>query len=115
MSDFLQALPFLNDKPMEKKIICYCVLTVISIILCMLKDPSLLVVISSFGLAALIISFILVFYYGITNSHFTFQQENLWPTSTRDFLNNLGIFVYSLAFTEYILPQAVMNRVNILI
>ena len=107
MSDFLQSLPFLIEKPLEKKILCQCILTVISIILCMLKDPSLLVGISSFGLAALILSFILVFFYGITNSHFSFQPEYLWPTSTKDFLNNLGIFVYSLAFTEYILPQAV--------
>ena len=115
MTDFLQSLPILNDYPFIKKLISQILLAIVAIILCMLKDPSLLVGISSVGLAALILSFILVFYYGTTNSHFTFQQENLWPTSTRDFLNNLGIFVYSLAFTEYILPQAVMNRVNILI
>ena len=107
MADFLQALPFLNDKPMEKKILCYCILTIISIVLCMLKDPSLLVVISSFGLAALILSYILLFYYGITNSHFSFNSSYLWPKSIMDFLNNFGIFIYSLGFTLFLLSQVV--------
>ena len=74
----------------------------------MLKDPSLLVVISSFGLTALVISFIVLFGYGVSHSNFSFNASYLWPTNSRDLLNNLGIFVYSLAFTEFVLPQAVI-------
>lgn len=107
MSDFIQSLPFLDDQPTVKKIVGQCVLTLVSIILCMLKDPSLLVGISSFGLIALIISFIVLYWNGITTSQVSIKEEYLWPTSSTDFMNNLGIFVYSLAFTEYILPQAV--------
>lgn len=107
MSDFIQSLPFLNDHPTTKKIVGQCCLTVISIVLCMLKDPSLLVGISSFGLVALTISFIILGGYGISAGSFSFKEAYLCPTSANDFMNNLGIFVYSLAFTEYILPQAV--------
>ena len=73
----------------------------------MLKDPSLLVKISSFGLVALGISFVLLFFYGVRHYHFSFNASYLWPTSTTDFLNKFGVFVYSLGFTLYLLSQVV--------
>lgn len=107
MTDFMQSLPILNDSPFVKKLGSQILLAVVAIILCMLKDPSLLVGISSFGLIALVISYVLLFYYGITNSHFTFKTEYLWPTSAKNFLNNFGIFIYSLGFTLFLLSQVV--------
>lgn len=108
MCDFLTSIPFFDEQPAIKRLIAQGIITIICIVLCMLKDPSLLVTISSFGLAALIISFTVLLGYGFTTSHLEFHDRYLWPTNTRDILNNLGIFVYSLAFTEYVLPQAVL-------
>ena len=107
MTDFLQSLPILNDYPFIKKLISQILLAIVAIILCMLKDPSLLVGISSVGLAALILSYILLFYYGITNSHFSFDSSYLWPKSIMHLLNNFGIFIYSLGFTLFLLSQVV--------
>lgn len=87
-------------------------LTVVAIILCMLKDPSLLVKISSFGLAALFISFVLLFLYGVRHYNITFDTTYLWPTSTTDFLNKFGVFVYSLGFTLFLLSQVVRARLS---
>lgn len=107
MTDFLQSLPILNEYPFIKKLISQIILAIVAIILCMLKDPSLLVGISSIGLLALVFSYILLFYYGITNSHFSFDSSYLWPKSIMDFLNNFGIFIYSLGFTLFLLSQVV--------
>lgn len=88
-------------------------LAVIALFLCMLKEPNLLVGISSFGLVALALSFCLLFYYGITHSHFSFRTSYLWPTSATAFLNNFGIFIYSLGFTLFLLSQVVyISKLN---
>ena len=107
MTDFMVALPVMTDSPDMKRYIMQAILTIIAIILCMLKDPSLLVKISSFGLVALGISFVLLFFYGVRHYHFSFNASYLWPTSTTDFLNKFGVFVYSLGFTLYLLSQVV--------
>lgn len=109
MTDFLQSLPILNEYPFAKKLLSQILLALVAIILCMLKDPSLLVGISTFGLFALVLSYILLFYYGVTNSHFSFDSSYLWPKSTKDFLNNFGIFIYSLGFTLFLLSQVVIK------
>ena len=108
MTDFLSSLPFLEDNYSLKRILMQIILTIFSILLCLLKDPSLLVTISSFGLFALIISFVLLFIYGITNSEFSFKRSYLFPTSTSDFFNKFGILVYSLGFTLFLLAQLVL-------
>ena len=53
MTDFLTGLPIMTNNPELKRYIMQGILTVLAIILCLLKDPSLLVTISSFGLFAL--------------------------------------------------------------
>ena len=63
--------------------------------------------ISSFGLVALAVSFVLLFFYGVRHYHFSFDASYLWPTSTTDFLNKFGVFVYSLGFTLFLLSQVV--------
>ena len=63
MTDFLSSLPIMTSHPTEKRYLMQSILTVVSIVLCLLKDPSVLVRISSFGLVALAISFVLLFIY----------------------------------------------------
>lgn len=107
MTDFLSALPVMTDSLQTKRYVMQGILTVVAIVLCMLKDPSLLVKISSFGLVALGVSFLLLFFYGVKNYRFSFDTSYLWPTSTVDFLNKFGVFVYSLGFTLFLLSQVV--------
>ena len=109
MTDFLSALPVMTDNPQAKRYVMQAILTVVAIVLCMLKDPSLLVKVSSFGLVALGVSFLLLFFYGIKNYQFSFDASYLWPTSTVDFLNKFGVFVYSLGFTLFLLSQVVRD------
>ena len=107
MTDFLSSLPFLTDNYSMKRTLMQILLTILAIVLCLLKDPSLLVTISSFGLFALVISFVLLFIYGITKSKFSYNTSYLFPTSTSDFFNKFGILVYSLGFTFFLLSQLV--------
>lgn len=107
MTDFMVALPVMTGSLEMKRYVMQAILTVVAIILCMLKDPSLLVKISSFGLVALAVSFVLLFFYGVRHYHFSFDASYLWPTSTTDFLNKFGVFVYSLGFTLFLLSQVV--------
>lgn len=107
MTDFLTGLPIMTNNPELKRYIMQGILTVLAIILCLLKDPSLLVTISSFGLFALVISFILLFVYGVTNFSFSFKREYLFPLSASAFFNKIGIYIYSLGFTLFLLSQLV--------
>ena len=107
MTDFLDSLPIPSDHPQLKRFLFQTVLTVVAIVLCLLKDPSLLVTISSFGLFALVISFILLFVYGVTNFSFSFKREYLFPLSASAFFNKIGIYIYSLGFTLFLLSQLV--------
>ena len=107
MTDFLTSLPIMTNNPELKRYITQGILTVLAIILCLLKDPSLLVTISSFGLFALVISFILLFVYGVTNFSFSFKREYLFPLSASAFFNKIGIYIYSLGFTLFLLSQLV--------
>ena len=83
MTDFMVALPVMTGSLEMKRYVMQAILTVVAIILCMLKDPSLLVKISSFGLVALAVSFVLLFFYGVRHYHFSFDASYLWPTFTR--------------------------------
>ena len=107
MTDFLTGLPIMTNNPELKRYIMQGILTVLAIILCLLKDPSLLVTISSFGLFALVISFILLFVYGVTNFSFSLKREYLFPLSASAFFNKIGIYIYSLGFTLFLLSQLV--------
>ena len=107
MTDFLSALPVMTDNPQAKRYVMQAILTVVAIILCMLKDPSLLVTISSFGLFALVISFVLLFIYGVSNFSFSFKREYLFPLSASAFFNKIGIYIYALGFTLFLLSQLV--------
>ena len=109
MTDFLSALPVMTDNPQAKRYVMQAILTVVAIVLCMLKDPSLLVKVSSFGLVALGVSFLLLFFYGIKNYQFSFDTSYLWPTSTVDFLNKLGGGGGGLGFTLFLLSQVVRD------
>ena len=107
MTDFLSSLPIMTSNPTGKRYMMQILLTVIAIILCMLKDPSLLVSISSLGLVALVVSYVLLFLYCFMNSKLSWETSYLFPLSLRDFLNNFGVFAYSLGFTLYLFSQLV--------
>lgn len=107
MTDFLSSLPIMTSHPTEKRYLMQSILTIIAIVLCLLKDPSLVVSISSLGLVALVVSYVLLFIYCFTSSRLSWETSYLYPLSARDFLNNFGVFAYSLGFTLYLFSQLV--------
>ena len=107
MTDFLSSLPIMTSHPTEKRYLMQSILTIIAIVLCLLKDPSLVVSISSLGLVALVVSYVLLFIYCFTSSRLNWETSYLYPLSARDFLNNFGVFAYSLGFTLYLFSQLV--------
>ena len=107
MTDFLSSLPIMTSHPTEKRYLMQSILTIIAIVLCLLKDPSVLVGISSLGLVALVVSYVLLFIYCFMSSKLSWETSYLYPLSVVDFLNNFGVFVYSLGFTLYLFSQLV--------
>ena len=107
MTDFLSSLPIMTSHPTEKRYLMQSILTIIAIILCLLKDPSVLVRISSFGLMALTISFVLLFIYCFGYGKLEWESSYLSPLSLKDFLNNFGVFVFSLGITPLLFTQLV--------
>ena len=116
MTDFLDSLPIQTSNPTLKRALLQSLITIICLIFCLLKDPSwrfflpftisLLVAISSFGLAALIISLIILFFYGVVHFGFKFESS-FWFPRPNSILNNLGVFLNALAFSFMCLSQAV--------
>lgn len=103
----MSSLPVLQSHPQLKRNLFQAILTIIAITLCLLKDPSILVTISSFGLLALVISYILLFIYGVGHFQFSFETKYLYPLSTADFLSKIGVYIYSLGFILLLLSQMV--------
>ena len=117
MTDFLSSLPLPIENPTLKRGIFQAILTILCLLFCLLKDPSyfslsyhithsLLVGISSFGLVALIISLIILFVYGVIEYGFKFDSS-FWFPRPNSILNNLGVFINSLAFSLMCLSQVV--------
>lgn len=75
--------------------------------------PRLLVGISSFGLVALIVSLIILFFYGIIEYGFKFDSS-FWFPRPNSILNNLGVFINSLAFSLMCLSQVVNHSLHLL-
>ena len=106
MTDFVDGLPVKSAHPTFKRAILQAFITIIALILCLLKDPSLLVGVSSFGLVALVISLIILFIYGMATYGFNFDSS-FWFPRPNGILNNLGVFIKSLAFSLMCLSQVV--------
>ena len=119
MTDFLDSLPIPASNHTLKRALLQALITIIGLIFCLLKDPSscllflvtisLLVAISSFGLAALIISLVILFFYGVVHFGFKFDSS-FWFPRPKSILNNLGVFLNALAFSLMCLSQAVAFR-----
>ena len=120
MTDFITAIPIQIYNEGVHRFICQFILTVIVVILTLLKDPSyipfrkltislysLLVGVSSFGMIAMVVSLVILFVYGLSTTSFSFKTEYLYPSSLSSFLENLGLFVHSLAFILFLLSQTV--------
>ena len=107
MTDFMASLPIMTSHPTGKRYLMQVLLTVAAILLCLLKDPGVLVRISSLGLVALVVSFALLFVYCFAYGSFRWDPRCLLPLSLRDFLNNFGVFVYSLGITPLLFTQLV--------
>ena len=107
MTDFMASLPIMSSSPTAKRYLMQILLTVTAILLCLLKDPGVLVRISSFGLLALIVSFVLLFVYCFACGALRWQSAYLFPLSLKAFLNNFGVFVYSLGITPLLFTQLV--------
>ena len=68
--------------------------------------PSLLVGVSSFGLIALVVSLLILFFYGVAAYGFKFVSS-FWFPQRGHVLSNLGVFINSLAFSLMCLSQVV--------
>lgn len=107
MTDFMCKLPFQIGSESTNRLILQLILTIIIIVLTLLKDPSLLVGVSSLGMIAMVLSLVLLFIYGLTTTSWNFKREYLYPSSLSGFLGNLGLFVHSLAFILFLLSNTV--------
>ena len=107
MTDFMCKLPFQIGSEATNRLVLQLLLTVIIIVLTLLKDPSLLVGVSSLGMIAMVLSLILLFIYGLATTSWNFKKEYLYPSSLSGFLGNLGLFVHSLAFILFLLSNTV--------
>ena len=77
----------------------------------------MLVPISSFGLVAIIVGYIilimfvfppfLMYSYGFASYKPAFEVADLWPKSVPALLENIGIFVYCMGFILFLLTQYV--------
>ena len=105
MTDFMCQLPFQIGSERTNRGILQIILTLIVITLTLLKDPSLLVGVSSMGMISMIASLVILFVYGLCTTSFTFKTSYLYPHSTSGFLSNLGLFVHSLAFILFLLSN----------
>ena len=56
---------------------------------------------------AMVVSLVILFVYGLSTTSFTFKTEYLYPINLSSFLENLGLFVHSLAFILFLLSQTV--------
>ena len=86
------------------RVISCAIMTVLGIFFLLLKDTTLLVCISGFGLFALVLTFAILFINGGISYGFSFQVENLFPSSIPDLLANIGVFISSTSFTFMLFP-----------
>lgn len=63
--------------------------------------------VSSFGLIALVISLLILFFYGVSAYGFKFETS-FWFPQQGHILSNLGVFINSLAFSLMCLSQVVL-------
>ncbi|KAK8803362.1 hypothetical protein WA158_001056 [Blastocystis sp. Blastoise] len=107
-TDFAANLPYdrigITADPLVIRIVCCVVITIIAGILVTFKNTDPLVYVSSFGLFALIASFIILFIRGGIDYGLTFTQQNLYPQSATALLSQLGVFVYSLGYVFFLFP-----------
>lgn len=107
MTDFMCKLPFQIGSERVNCLIMQAFLTIIVLVLTLLKDPSLLVGVSSMGMIAMVLSLVILFIFGLVNTSWNFKTEYLYPSSLSGFLGNLGLFVHSLAFILFLLSNTV--------
>ena len=84
--------------------------------------PSVLVPISTFGLFAIIASYIVLVMspslphltssYGMANYKPEFHAADLWPTSPSQLLEQIGIYVYCMGFILFLLTQYVGSHTS---
>ena len=107
MTDFMCKLPFQIGSERVNRLIMQAFLTIIVLVLTLLKDPSLLVGVSSMGMIAMVLSLVILFIFGLVNTSWNFKTEYVYPSSLSGFLGNLGLFVHSLAFILFLLSNTV--------
>ncbi|KAK8789956.1 hypothetical protein WA158_006736 [Blastocystis sp. Blastoise] len=73
-------------------------ITVILGVALLLSNIKVVVFLSSFGLFALALSFIILFIYGFANFPFAIPSSLWFPESASGFFSHLGIIVFSLAY-----------------
>ncbi|KAK8797892.1 hypothetical protein WA171_005421 [Blastocystis sp. BT1] len=105
MAGFLENMTFFGKNETSRKIVIQIFITIICIVLCLLKDPSVLVPISSSGLIAIIASYLILIIYGMSKYKPSFEAKDLWPESASALLENIGIYVYCMGFILFLLTQ----------
>ncbi|CBK21714.2 uncharacterized protein [Blastocystis hominis] len=104
MTDFLEAIPIGSNRKL-RRVISQVILTLLCILLCLLKDPKMLVAVSSLGLYAIAAGFLAMIIFGFIEYPFKFEVSDLWPRSISAFLQNFGIIVYCMGFILFLLTQ----------
>ena len=80
MTDFMCKLPFQIGSERVNRLIMQAFLTIIVLVLTLLKDPSLLVGVSSMGMIAMVLSLVILFIFGLVNTSWNFKTEYLYPS-----------------------------------
>ena len=104
-SKSLSQVPFTSGSSDSRYTISLIISTVICLILSILKDPTMLVPISTFGLVAIIVSYAVLVIFGWSKYKPSFVGSDLWPVSFADLLQNIGLFVYCMGFILFLLTQ----------
>ncbi|KAK8799537.1 hypothetical protein WA158_006086 [Blastocystis sp. Blastoise] len=86
------------------RIYCCLIITIIEIILVLFKNTKPLVYISSFGLVALIVSFVILFIRGGIDYGISITAINLFPADFYSLLRGIGVFIYTLGYILFMFP-----------
>ncbi|KAK8810760.1 hypothetical protein WA158_007335 [Blastocystis sp. Blastoise] len=108
LTDFASQLPYaqmgVTADNSTIRLCCCIILTIIGAILVLFKNTQPLVYISSFGLFAMIISFIILFIKGGMSYGLQFSMADLFPTNFEGTLTYIGVLEYSLEFIFFVFP-----------
>ncbi|KAK8819844.1 hypothetical protein WA538_001949 [Blastocystis sp. DL] len=101
MFEFIANLPYPENFLggfKTRSIIMYLFTTVVTYVLCLIRDTKKLYFVSWFGIFTLVLSYLVVIIYGLCTINIKFDASLLFSRSTMGFLSNLGTAPYTLGY-----------------